>query len=94
MPAGWEVAAGGVLAQRRVGNGLLAVCLLDPASLPVKAKPYLRLSRWRHTRAVAQILGNLGATFATDAPTTTGWYWPDWMDDQAQGDDPHRYYRW
>jgi beta-galactosidase len=91
---GFEVAADGLLAQRRVGNGLLAVCLLEPTTLPSEAKPYLRLSRWRQTHAVALILGNLGASFASDAFAVDSWYLPGWSADQSQGDDPHRYYRW
>jgi beta-galactosidase len=95
VPAeGLEVAADGLLAQRRVGAGLLAICLLDPATLPADERTYLRLSRWRRTRALAQVCANLGAGFATDTLAEPGWYRPDWEADQAQGDDPHRYYRW
>lgn len=93
-PAGWEVAADGLLAQRRVGQGLVAVCLLDPGSLPAEAKPYLRLSRWRQVRGLAQIAANLGAGFASDGFDAGSWYLPGWSDDMAHGDDPHRYYRW
>jgi beta-galactosidase len=94
VPEGWEVGASGLLAQRRVGTGLLAVCLLDPATLPEDAKPYLRISRWRQVRALAQICANLGAGFASDAFATRSWYLPGWSDDMTNGDDPHRYYRW
>jgi beta-galactosidase len=93
-PDGWQVAADGLLAQRQVGPGLLAVCLLDPASLPEAAKPYLRISRWRQVRALAQICANLGAGFAGDALDGKGCYLPGWSDDMTNGDDPHRYYRW
>ncbi|MCK6487123.1 MAG: beta-galactosidase [Planctomycetes bacterium] len=65
---GFTVAAGGQLAWRRApGGGLLIVCGLDPLLLPADTRTYLRLTRWRQARALAQILANLGAGFASDA---------------------------
>ena len=91
---GFTIAANGLLAEKQVGTGHLLICLLDPAALPADQLTYLRLSRWRREHAVALILANLGAGFATDAFPKDGWYHPDWNNDQGQGDDPHRYYRW
>jgi beta-galactosidase len=34
--------------------------------LDVKSEPYLRFTRWRQTRALSQLLANLGASFTVD----------------------------
>jgi hypothetical protein len=40
---------------------------IDPNALPADEKTYFRFTRWRQTRALSQVLANLGATFETDA---------------------------
>ncbi len=40
--------------------------LLDPEAPPETLPTYLRLTRWRQTRAIGQVLANLGATFRSD----------------------------
>jgi beta-galactosidase len=64
---GWEVGADGLLARRAVGNGAMLWSQIDPNSLPADEKTYFRFTRWRQTRALSQILANLGATFEMDA---------------------------
>lgn len=61
------VAAGGLLAEVREGTGLLAACQLDPAALDADRLTWRRTTRWRQTRALAQILANLGAQLDADA---------------------------
>jgi len=58
------------------------------------------LTRWRQTRALAQLLANLGATFSADkyaaslAKNPSGLYHADYRPDFESGDDPYRYFRW
>ena len=64
---GWEVGADGLLARRAVGTGVMLWSQIDPNALPADEKTYFRFTRWRQTRALSQVLANLGATFETDA---------------------------
>jgi beta-galactosidase len=64
---GWEVAADGLLARRTVGTGVMLASQIDPSALPADEKTYFRFTRWRQTRALSQVLANLGASFETDA---------------------------
>jgi beta-galactosidase len=63
---GWQIAADGLLARRPVGNGLMLWSQIDPQNLPADEKTYFRLTRWRQTRALSQVLANLGASFHMD----------------------------
>ena len=82
---------------------------IDPEGLNADVKTYLRYTRWRQTRAIAQILGNLGASFKVDGTIFThisqqnqdssstadsGFYHADYRTDFDLGDEPYRYYRW
>jgi beta-galactosidase len=40
---------------------------VDPDCFHADEKTYFRYTRWRATRAVAQLLANLGASFAVDS---------------------------
>jgi hypothetical protein len=42
-------------------------CQVDPDGFHADEKTYFRYTRWRSTRAVAQLLANLGASFAADS---------------------------
>jgi len=101
-----SVAEDGLFARKKVGDGVAIFCQLDPENLDADTATYFRLTRWRHTRAIAQILANLGASFQTDRQifnaiegdrTTSNkfpFYSPDYRADFDLGDDPYRYYRW
>jgi hypothetical protein len=39
---------------------------IDPTWLPADEKTYFRFTRWRQTRALTQVLANLGAAFEMD----------------------------
>lgn len=96
---GLEIAAGGWLARETIGDGVIIYSQLDPRALPADEQTYHRYTRWRHTRALAQLLGNLGANFQADqrlfgGDATSSPYHPDYIDDFNCGDDPYRYYRW
>jgi len=81
---------------------------IDPFTSGVDTETFLRFTRWRSTRALVQILANLGATFEADRflfrhrsdfswPSTkgkAGFYHQDYRDDFELGDDPYRYRRW
>jgi len=61
-----EIGADGLLARRKVGNGVLVYTQLTPNAVPADAKSYFRYTRWRQTRALSQVLANLGASFKND----------------------------
>jgi beta-galactosidase len=63
---GVGVAAGGQLARRVIGEGVVIYAQVDPGAIPADTKRYFRFTRWRQTRALSQLLANLGATFAQD----------------------------
>ncbi|MCS7048819.1 MAG: beta-galactosidase [Verrucomicrobiae bacterium] len=64
--AGLEIGADGLLGRRSVGKGVAMYCQIDPNYLPADELTYFRYTRWRQTRALSQILANLGATFRQD----------------------------
>jgi len=64
---GWQVGADGLLARRHVGNGVMLWSQIDPTWLPADEKTYFRFTRWRQTRALTQLLANMGASFEMDA---------------------------
>jgi beta-galactosidase len=55
-----------LIARKKVGKGVAIFCQVDPDGLPADEKTYFRYTRWRATRAVAQLLANLGASFIAD----------------------------
>lgn len=67
LRAGVELGADGLLGRKAVGKGMAVFCQIDPDSFHADEKTYFRYTRWRATRAVAQLLANLGASFAVDS---------------------------
>ncbi len=61
-----SVAANGLLGRMSSGNGVIIAFQGMPDSLNSKQRPYYRFSEWRWTRALSQILTNMGATFSGD----------------------------
>ncbi len=104
IDGGADVGADGLLGRRTVGQGMIIFCQVDPDRFDADQRTYLRFSRWRSTRTVAQLLANLGGAFALDervfaAPTTTtpgqaNMYHPDYRTDWDLGDEPARFYNW
>jgi len=66
LSAGAEIGADGLIGRRIVGKGVAIFCQIDPDRLQADQKTYFRYTRWRSTRAVAQLLANLGASFPVD----------------------------
>jgi len=66
LSAGTELGADGLLGRKTIGKGVAIFCQLDPDGFQADEKTYFRYTRWRATRAVAQLLANLGASFAVD----------------------------
>jgi len=64
---GIAIAADGFLGRLIEGKGVAIFAQVDPTWLPADAKRYFRFSRWRQTRALSQVLANLGASFRQDA---------------------------
>jgi len=63
---GAEIGADGLLGRKVIGKGVAIFCQIDPDGFHADEQTYFRYTRWRATRAVAQILANLGASFAVD----------------------------
>jgi hypothetical protein len=61
-----QIGADGLLARRVIGKGVVVWTQVDPTYLPAAEKRYFRFTRWRQTRALSQVLANLGATFQQD----------------------------
>jgi beta-galactosidase len=66
LSAGAEIGADGLLGRKTIGSGVAIFCQVDPDGFAADEKTYFRYTRWRATRAVAQLLANLGASFAVD----------------------------
>lgn len=64
---GMEIAAAGLIGRKSVGKGVAVFCQIDPDAFQADEKTYFRYTRWRATRAVAQLLANLGASFPADS---------------------------
>ena len=77
--SGLEAGADGQLGRLAVPGGEIIVSLLDPNRFDTVKFPYWRFTRWRQTRALNQLLANLGAEFSVDGeffantPGATGW---------------------
>lgn len=63
---GAEIGADGLLGRKTMGKGVAIFCQVDPDAFDADEKTYFRYTRWRATRAVAQLLANLGGSFAVD----------------------------
>ncbi len=100
VKSGVEVGADGLLGRLSKGKGVALFCQIDPNQLQADRKTYFRFTRWRQTRALSQLMANLGATFAGDknsvgfSKAEGGFYHPDYRTDFELGDDPYRYFRW
>jgi beta-galactosidase len=66
VSAGAEIGAEGQLGRRVVGKGVIVCCQLDPNQFDADSKTYYRLTRWRQTRGLAQVIANLGGSFTHD----------------------------
>jgi beta-galactosidase len=97
-----KIGADGLLAREAVGSGSILYCQIDPERLDADKRTYLRQTRWRQTRALSQIIANMGGTFANKGDVLTaaggnqsaGKYHPDYRSDFELGDDPYRFYNW
>ncbi len=67
LSAGAEIGADGLIGRKTMGKGMAIFCQVDPDCFRADEKTYFRYTRWRSTRAVAQLLANLGASFAVDS---------------------------
>ncbi|MEM7806531.1 MAG: sugar-binding domain-containing protein [Planctomycetota bacterium] len=61
-----EIAAGGLLGQTRLGDGVLISVQADATSLPTRRLTYLRFTAWNQTRLLSQVAANLGGRFEFD----------------------------
>jgi len=67
IASGAETGADGLLARKAVGSGIALFCQLDPNRFDADRQTYFRFTRWRQTRALCQLLSNMGAVFTADA---------------------------
>jgi beta-galactosidase len=66
LSEGADIGADGLIGRKTMGKGVAVFCQLDPDCFHADEKTYFRYTRWRATRAVAQVLANLGANFSVD----------------------------
>ncbi|MDJ1180585.1 beta-galactosidase [Roseofilum sp. BLCC_M91] len=66
ISSGGEISSDGLFSRVQMGTGVAIFCQLDPQGLNADRFTYFRYTRWRHTRAISQILANLGASFRAD----------------------------
>ena len=67
LSAGADIGADGLIGRKTTGKGVAIFCQLDPDRFLADEKTYFRYTRWRSTRAMAQLLANLGASFQVDS---------------------------
>lgn len=66
ISSGGAISSDGLLSRVQMGKGVAIFCQLDPQGLNADQFTYFRYTRWRHTRAISQMLANLGASFRAD----------------------------
>jgi beta-galactosidase len=66
LSAGVDIGADGLIGRKTIGKGVAIFCQVDPDCFNADEKTYFRYTRWRATRAVAQVLADLGAGFPVD----------------------------
>ncbi len=69
---GLETGADGQLGRLAVPGGTIVVSLLMPDRFDTVRHPYFRFTRWRQTRALNQLLANLGGVFSGDDALFSG----------------------
>jgi beta-galactosidase len=67
LNAGADIGADGLIGRKTIGKGVAIFCQVDPDCFHADGTTYFRYTRWRSTRAVAQLLANLGASFPVDS---------------------------
>jgi beta-galactosidase len=67
LSGGADVGADGLLGRKIVGKGVAIFCQVDPDRFNADENTYFHYTRWRSTRAVAQLLTDLGASFQVDS---------------------------
>jgi beta-galactosidase len=66
LSTGADIGADGLIGRQTIGKGVAIFCQIDPDRFSADEKTYFRYTRWRSTRAVAQLLANLAAGFQAD----------------------------
>ncbi len=64
---GCELGLNGMIGRKTVGKGELIFTQFNPLQFNADSLTYFRYTRWRQTRALSQLLANLGAAFQQDA---------------------------
>jgi hypothetical protein len=58
--------AEGLVARKKVGTGVLLATAMDPTWIRTDQQPFMRLTAWRHSRAIVQMICGLGGTMELD----------------------------
>lgn len=61
-----EAGADGQFGRMAIGQGAAIFAQISPEAVPADEKRFFRYTRWRQTRALAQVLANMGASFHHD----------------------------
>lgn len=95
-PANGSVGAGGLLGRYADGTGKALIIRLLPDQLGANqsSNSYLRFSKWRNSRTVAQCLTNLGAEFHQATSYYNADYISEFVPNVDDRDDPYRNHQW
>jgi beta-galactosidase len=66
LKLGCETGMNGLLGRKAIGKGLILFSQFDPNRFKADSLTYFRFTRWRQTRALSQVLSNMGASFVMD----------------------------
>ena len=66
LSSGCDVSIQGLLGKKQTGKGEIIYCQIDPNRFNADSLTYFRFTRWRASRAFAQLLTNLGVSFTSD----------------------------
>jgi hypothetical protein len=56
-----------MVARMEVGNGVLMATAFDPTWIRTEEQPFMRLTRWRHSRNIVSLISAMGGDFALNS---------------------------
>ena len=63
---GCTIAIEGMMGKKNIGKGTIIFTQFNPDLFNADSLTYFRYTRWRQTRALSQVLANMGASFSND----------------------------
>jgi beta-galactosidase len=66
LKSGCDIGMNGLFGRKIIGKGTAYFCQINPDHFNADSLTYFRFTRWRQTRALCQILANIGVRFEAD----------------------------